>query len=78
MSMRIGEERPFSVAWLSAAQVPDPKRSDILAITLARDAEDLARFVNREVEGIEGIGGVTWTLGYRIAKHLYGRCAIVD
>jgi Lrp/AsnC family transcriptional regulator for asnA, asnC and gidA len=53
-------------------------RSDILAITLARDAEDLAQFVNREVEGIEGIGGVSWTLGYRIAKHLYGRCAIVD
>ena len=53
-------------------------RSDILAITLARSAEDLARFINQKIDGIPGVESVSWTLGYKIVKHLYGKCAIVD
>ena len=52
-------------------------RGDILAITLARDSGELVRFIHKEVRNIPGIRDLRWTLGYRIAKHLYGTCAIV-
>lgn len=53
-------------------------RSDILAITLARSAEDLTRFIHQKIDRIAGVENVSWTLGHKIVKHLYGKCAIVD
>ncbi|QZP08412.1 Lrp/AsnC family transcriptional regulator [Caenibius sp. WL] len=53
-------------------------RADVLAITLAGDSGDLARFIHEKVRNIPGIGEIRWTLGYGMRKHLYGKCAIVD
>ena len=52
-------------------------RADILAITLAGDSGELSRFVHEKVRNIAGIRDIRWTLGYRMKKHLYGKCAIV-
>ena len=53
-------------------------RADVLAITLAGDSGDLARFIHEKVRNIPGIGEIRWTLGYGMRKHLYGKCAIVE
>ncbi|MFT4519751.1 MAG: Lrp/AsnC family transcriptional regulator for asnA, asnC and gidA [Halioglobus sp.] len=53
-------------------------RSDILAITMVRNAEHLARFVHRRISSIEGVRGTQSTLGVNFIKHDYRMARIVS
>ncbi len=52
-------------------------RSDILAITMVRNAEHLARFVHRRISVIDGVRGTQSTLGVNFLKHDYRMARIV-
>jgi Lrp/AsnC family transcriptional regulator for asnA, asnC and gidA len=52
-------------------------RSDILAITMVRNAEHLARFVHKRISVIEGVRGTQSTLGVNFIKHDYRMARIV-
>ena len=53
-------------------------RSDILAITMVRNAEHLARFVHKRISVIEGVRGAQSTLGVNFIKHDYRMARIVS
>lgn len=53
-------------------------RSDILAITMVRNAEHLAEFVHRRISGIEGVRRTESTLGVNFVKHDYRMARIVS
>lgn len=53
-------------------------RSDILAIVLSKNSEDISEFIHEKIDRINGIKNIEYTIGYSIIKHLYGKCAIVD
>jgi Lrp/AsnC family transcriptional regulator for asnA, asnC and gidA len=53
-------------------------RSDILAITMVRNAEHLARFVHKRISVIEGVRGTQSTLGVNFVKHDYRMARIVN
>lgn len=53
-------------------------RSDILAITMVRNAEHLARFVHQRINVIEGVRGTQSTLGVNFIKHDYRMARIVS
>ena len=53
-------------------------RSDILAITMVRNAEHLAEFVHQRISGIEGVRGTQSTLGVNFVKHDYRMARIVS
>jgi len=52
-------------------------RSDILAITMVRNAEHLASFVHERISVIEGVRGAQSTLGVNFIKHDYRMARIV-
>lgn len=52
-------------------------RSDILAITMVRNTEHLARFVHRHISIIEGVRRTESTLGVNFVKHDYRMARIV-
>ena len=52
-------------------------RSDILGITMVRNAEHLARFVHKRISSIEGVRGTQSTLGVNFLKHDYRMARIV-
>ncbi|MFT4614075.1 MAG: Lrp/AsnC family transcriptional regulator for asnA, asnC and gidA [Bacteroidia bacterium] len=52
-------------------------RSDILAITMVRNAEHLARFVHKRISVIDGVRGTQSTLGVNFIKHDYRMARIV-
>ncbi|GAB5452731.1 MAG: Lrp/AsnC family transcriptional regulator [Halioglobus sp.] len=53
-------------------------RSDILAITMVRNAEHLAKFVHQRISAIEGVRGTQSTLGVNFVKHDYRMARIVN
>ena len=53
-------------------------RSDILAITMVRNAEHLAEFVHQRISGIDGVRGTQSTLGVNFVKHDYRMARIVS
>jgi Lrp/AsnC family transcriptional regulator for asnA, asnC and gidA len=53
-------------------------RADILAITMVRNAEHLARFVHKRISIIEGVRGTQSTLGVNFVKHDYRMARIVS
>lgn len=53
-------------------------RSDILAITMVRNAEHLARFVHKHISVIDGVRGTQSTLGVNFIKHDYRMARIVS
>ena len=53
-------------------------RSDILAITMVRNAEHLARFVHKRISVIDGVRGTQSTLGVNFIKHDYRMARIVN
>ena len=53
-------------------------RSDILAITMVRNAEHLARFVHKRISVLEGVRGTQSTLGVNFIKHDYRMARIVN
>jgi Lrp/AsnC family transcriptional regulator for asnA, asnC and gidA len=53
-------------------------RADILAITMVRNAEHLARFVHKRISSIEGVRGTQSTLGVNFIKHDYRMARIVS
>jgi Lrp/AsnC family transcriptional regulator for asnA, asnC and gidA len=53
-------------------------RCDILAITMVRNAEHLAKFVHKRISGIEGVRGMQSTLGVNFVKHDYRMARIVS
>ena len=53
-------------------------RSDILGITMVRNAEHLARFVHRRISVIDGVRGTQSTLGVNFVKHDYRMARIVS
>ncbi len=53
-------------------------RSDILAITMVRNAEHLAKFVHQRISAIEGVRGTQSTLGVNFIKHDYRMARIVN
>ena len=53
-------------------------RSDILAITMVRNAEHLARFVQKRISVIEGVRRTQSTLGVNFIKHDYRMARIVS
>ena len=53
-------------------------RSDILAITMVRNAEHLARFVHKRISVIDGVRGTQSTLGVNFIKHDYRVARIVS
>lgn len=53
-------------------------RSDILAITMVRNTEHLARFVHQRISGIEGVRATQSTLGVNFVKHDYRMARIVS
>ena len=53
-------------------------RSDILAITMVRNAEHLAEFVHQRISGIEGVRRTESTLGVNFVKHDYRMARIVS
>ncbi len=53
-------------------------RADILAITMVRNAEHLARFVHKRISVIEGVRGTQSTLGVNFIKHDYRMARIVS
>ncbi|MEM6581234.1 MAG: Lrp/AsnC family transcriptional regulator [Pseudomonadota bacterium] len=52
-------------------------RSDILAITMVRNTEHLARFVHDRISVIEGVHRTESTLGVNFVKHDYRMARIV-
>lgn len=53
-------------------------RSDILAITMVRNTEHLARFVHTRVSSIDGVRRTESTLGVNFVKHDYRMARIVS
>jgi Lrp/AsnC family transcriptional regulator for asnA, asnC and gidA len=53
-------------------------RSDILAITMVRNAEHLAEFVHQRISVVEGVRGAHSTLGVNFIKHDYRMARIVS
>lgn len=53
-------------------------RADILAITMVRSPEHLARFVHKRISTIEGVRGTQSTLGVNFVKHDYRMAQIVN
>ena len=53
-------------------------RSDILAITMVRNAEHLAEFVHSTISGIRGVRSTQSTLGVNFVKHDYRMARIVN
>jgi len=53
-------------------------RSDILAITMVRNAEHLAEFVHQRISVIEGVRVAHSTLGVNFIKHDYRMARIVS
>ena len=53
-------------------------RADILAITMVRNTEHLARFVHKRISVIEGVRGTQSTLGVNFVKHDYRMARIVS
>ncbi|MCR9106057.1 MAG: Lrp/AsnC family transcriptional regulator [Gammaproteobacteria bacterium] len=53
-------------------------RSDILAITMVRNAEHLAEFVHQRISAIAGVRGTQSTLGANFLKHDYRMARIVN
>ncbi len=53
-------------------------RSDILAITMVRNAEHLAEFVHQRISIVEGVRGAHSTLGVNFIKHDYRMARIVS
>lgn len=53
-------------------------RADILAITMVRNPEHLARFVHKRISTIEGVRGTQSTLGVNFVKHDYRMARIVN
>ncbi len=69
----------------SLAQIPELGfvgvmlgRSDILAITMVRNAEHLAEFVHRRISSIDGVRRTDSTLGVNFVKHDYRMARIVS
>jgi len=52
-------------------------RSDILAITMVRNTEHLARFVHQHINAVEGVRRTESTLGVNFVKHDYRMARIV-
>ncbi len=52
-------------------------RSDILAITMVRNAEHLAQFIHHNISGIAGVRRTESTLGANFIKHDYRMARIV-
>ncbi len=53
-------------------------RSDILAITMVRNAEHLAEFMHNNISGVEGVRRTESTLGVSFVKHDYRMARIVS
>ncbi len=53
-------------------------RSDILAITMVRNAEHLAEFVHSRISSIDGVRRTESTLGVNFVKHDYRMARIVN
>ena len=53
-------------------------RSDILAITMVRNTEHLARFVHTRISALEGVRRTESTLGVNFVKHDYRMARIVS
>ena len=53
-------------------------RSDILAITMVRNAEHLAEFLHQRISVVEGVRGAHSTLGVNFIKHDYRMARIVS
>jgi Lrp/AsnC family transcriptional regulator for asnA, asnC and gidA len=53
-------------------------RSDILAITMVRNAEHLAEFVHKRISAVEGVRRTESTLGVNFVKHDYRMARIVS
>lgn len=53
-------------------------RSDILAITMVRNAEHLAEFLHQSINCIEGVRRTESTLGVNFVKHDYRMARIVS
>ncbi len=53
-------------------------RSDILAITMVRNAEHLAQFVQKRISSVEGVRRTDSTLGVNFIKHDYRMARIVS
>ncbi|AQA18265.1 AsnC family transcriptional regulator [Halioglobus japonicus] len=53
-------------------------RSDILAITMVRNAEHLAHFIHDRITSIEGVRRTESTLGVNFIKHDYRMARIVS
>ena len=53
-------------------------RSDILAITMVRNAEHLAEFVHQRISVVEGVRSAHSTLGVNFIKHDYRMARIVS
>jgi Lrp/AsnC family transcriptional regulator for asnA, asnC and gidA len=53
-------------------------RSDILAITMVRNAEHLAQFIHKHISGVEGVRRTESTLGVNFIKHDYRMARIVS
>ena len=53
-------------------------RSDILAITMVRNAEHLAEFVHKRINSVEGVRRTESTLGVNFVKHDYRMARIVS
>jgi Lrp/AsnC family transcriptional regulator for asnA, asnC and gidA len=52
-------------------------RFDILGITMVRNTEHLARFVHRQISGLEGVRSTESTLSVNFVKHDYRMSRIV-
>jgi Lrp/AsnC family transcriptional regulator for asnA, asnC and gidA len=53
-------------------------RSDILAITMVRNAEHLAEFIHQRISSIDGVRRTDSTLGVNFVKHDYRMARIVS
>ena len=53
-------------------------RFDILGITMVRNTEHLARFVHRNISGLEGVRRTESTLSVNFVKHDYRMSRIVS
>ena len=53
-------------------------RSDILVITMVRNAEHLAEFVHKRINSVEGVRRTESTLGVNFIKHDYRMARIVS
>lgn len=53
-------------------------RSDILVITMVRNAEHLAQFIHNNISGVAGVRRTESTLGVNFVKHDYRMARIVS